>query len=51
METVEALKASQQDFFVAETLFGPTFQDLRNAEPFDSTKLAIFQISIVDNFG
>jgi hypothetical protein len=50
METVEALKASHQDFFVRDALFGPTFQDLRNAESFYSMKLLIFQISIVNNF-
>jgi hypothetical protein len=38
METLEAWKASQQDFFVADALFGPTFQNLRNAESFDSMK-------------
>jgi hypothetical protein len=51
IETVEALKASQQNFFVAYALLGPTFQYLLNTVSLDSMKLAIFQIRIVDNFG
>jgi hypothetical protein len=40
METVKALKASQQDLFVAEPLAGPTFQNSINAESFDAINLS-----------
>jgi hypothetical protein len=51
METVKALKASQHDLFVAESLAGPTFQNSINAESFDAMKFAIFQIGVVNDFG
>jgi hypothetical protein len=41
METVEALKAFHQNFFVTGALFRPTFQDLCNAESFDTMKFLI----------
>ena len=51
METVKALKASQQDLFVAQTLLRPTFQSLIDAESFHPMKFVVFQISVVNYFG
>ena len=51
METVKALKASQQDLFVAQVLLGPSFQNLIDTESFHAMKFVIFQISVVNYFG
>src|ERR1700719_2232122 len=51
METVKALKASQQDLFVAQALLRPTFQNLIDPESFHPMKLVIFQSSVVNYFG
>src|ERR1700693_1630008 len=51
METVKALKASQQDLFVAQALLRPTFQNLIDTEAFHAMKFVIFQISVVNYFG
>jgi hypothetical protein len=51
METVKALKASQQDLFVAQALLRPTFKNLIDAESFRAMKFVIFQISVVNYFG
>jgi len=51
METVKALKASQQDLFVAQALLRPTFQNLIDTESFHAMKFVVFQFSVVNYFG
>src|SRR6516162_8143339 len=51
METLKALKASQQDLFVTQALLRPTFQSLIDAESFHPMKFVVFQTSVVNYFG
>ena len=51
METVKALKASQQDLFVAKAMLRPAFQHLIDTESFHAMKFVIFQMSVVNCFG
>ena len=50
-ETIKALKASQQDLFVAQALLRPPFQSLIDAKSFHAMKFAVFQIGVVNYFG
>jgi hypothetical protein len=48
VQTVEGLEPLGEDFLVGQTLLGPAFEDLFNAESFDPMELVVFYVGIVN---
>src|SRR2546423_7000903 len=49
VKRVKAYKAPPQDFLVRQPFFGATFQDAIDADAFNSLKLVVLQIGIVNH--
>ena len=50
VQRIETLETAPQDFLVRQILFGATFQNTIYADAFDTMKLIVFQIGIVNHF-
>src|SRR5882672_7534278 len=51
MQTLHEIHASLQEFMVVNLLLRPALEDAINDMPLNTTKLAIFQVSVVNCFG
>jgi hypothetical protein len=51
VKTVEPFEAFGETFLISQSLFGPAFEDLVNAESFDAAKFVVFYIGIVNKLG
>jgi hypothetical protein len=45
---VKTFEAFREDLLIGQTLLGPTLKDLFNSEAFDSAKLFVLQIRVMD---
>src|SRR6516164_11333856 len=51
VKSVEAFEAFREDFLITQALLGPTLEYLFNAKSFDSVKLVVFDVCIVNELG
>ena len=45
---IKTFEAFREDLLIGQTLLGPTLKDLFNSEAFDSAKLFVLQIRVMD---
>src|SRR5260221_1234981 len=50
VQGVKTLESLRENFLITQALFRPSFEDLFDAEPFDSMKLVVLHIGIVNEF-